>query len=69
MQVAKRVYEQHDLNKSRTRVLVLDDSIKTRRGKKIESVSSHYDHVTNTYVMGQQVLTLLPPAPGLATRS
>ena len=62
MQVARRVYEQHSLDKSRTRVLVLDDSIKVRRGKKIEAVSSHFDHVTNTHVMGQQVLTL-----GLAT--
>lgn len=62
LQVAKQVYEQHSLEKSRTQVLVLDDSIKTRRGKKIEAVSSHFDHVSNTHVMGQQVLTL-----GLAT--
>ncbi len=62
MQVAKRVHEQHDLDRSRTRVLVLDDSIKVRRGKKIEAVSSHFDHVSNSHVMGQQVLTL-----GLAT--
>ena len=41
---------------------MLDDSIKTRRGKKMEDVSSHYDHTTNRHVMGQQVLTL-----GLAT--
>ena len=62
LQVAKQVYEQHSLEKSRTQVLVLDDPIKTRRGKKIEAVSSHFDHVSNTHVMGQQVLTL-----GLAT--
>ena len=60
--MARQVYEQHELEKSRTRVLVLDDSIKTRRGKKIEAVSSHFDHVSNTHVMGQQVLAL-----GLAT--
>jgi hypothetical protein len=62
LQVAKRVYEEHELERSRTRALVLDDSIKVRRGKKIEAVSSHFDHVSNTHVMGQQVLTL-----GLAT--
>lgn len=62
MQIAKQVHEAHDLGKSRTRVLVLDDSIKERRGKKIEAVSRHFDHVSNRYVMGQQVLTL-----GLAT--
>ena len=37
---------------------MLDDSIKARRGKKMEDVSSHYDHTTNRHVMGQQVLTL-----------
>ncbi len=41
---------------------MLDDSIKTRCGKKMEGVSSHFDHVTGRHVMGQQVLTL-----GLAT--
>ncbi|NKC12407.1 MAG: hypothetical protein GKR94_09440 [Gammaproteobacteria bacterium] len=41
---------------------MLDDTITTRRGKKMEGVSSHFDHVTNRHVMGHQVLTL-----GLAT--
>ena len=58
LQVAKNVCDEHKLDKSRTRALILDDSIKARRGKKIEAVSSHFDHVSNTYVMGQQVLTL-----------
>lgn len=62
LQTAKQVHDRHDLSKSRHRVFVLDDSIKRRRGKKMESVSSHFDHVSNTSVMGQQVLTL-----GLAT--
>ena len=46
------------------KAFVLDDSIKNRRGKKMEGVSSHFDHVTGRHVMGQQVLTL-----GLATAS
>ncbi|MCU7879442.1 MAG: transposase [Candidatus Thiodiazotropha sp. (ex Lucinoma aequizonata)] len=36
----------------------MDDSIKTRCGKKMEGISSHFDHVTGRHVMGQQVLTL-----------
>lgn len=58
LQVAQRIYLEHAIDKSQTRTFVLDDSIKTRRGKRMEGVSSHYDHVSNTYVMGQQVLTL-----------
>ena len=62
MGTAKEVYRQQGLGDSRVKAFVLDDSIKSRRGKKMEGVSSHYDHVTNRHVMGQQVLTL-----GLAT--
>ena len=39
-------------------ILVLDDSIKQRRGRKMEGVSRHFDLVTNRFVMGQKVLTL-----------
>jgi hypothetical protein len=62
LQTAKGVYQQHTLGQSRIRAFVVDDSIKTRCGKKMEGVSSHFDHVTGRHVMGQQVLTL-----GLAT--
>ena len=58
LHTAREVYRQHGLSHSRVRAFVLDDSIKTRRGKKMEDVSSHYDHTTNRHVMGQQVLTL-----------
>ena len=61
-QTAKAVYQQNKLQRSRVKAFVLDDSIKTRKGKKMEGVSSHFDHVTGRHVMGQQVLTL-----GLAT--
>lgn len=61
-QTAKAVYQQNKLPGSRVKAFVLDDSIKTRCGKKMEGVSSHFDHVTGRHVMGQQVLTL-----GLAT--
>ena len=55
---AKEVYRANRLHGSRIKAFVLDDSIKCRRGKKMEGVSSHFDHVTNRHVMGQQVLTL-----------
>jgi len=61
-QAGKEIYRANKLEGSRIKAFVLDDSIKTRRGKKMEGVSSHFDHVSNTHVMGQQVLTL-----GLAT--
>jgi hypothetical protein len=62
IQTAKGVYKQNKLAGSRIKAFVLDDSIKTHRGKKMEGVSSHFDHVTGRHVMVQQVLTL-----GLAT--
>ena len=62
MGAAKGVYRQQGLGDSRVKAFVLDDSVKARHGKKMEGVSSHYDHVTSRHVMGQQVLTL-----GLAT--
>ena len=62
IQTAKAVYQQNKLAGSRIKAFVLDDSIKTRCGQKMEGVSSHFDHVTGRHVMGQQVLTL-----GLAT--
>ena len=37
---------------------VVDDTIKRRRGKKIQAMSSHYDHNEGRSVMGQQVLQL-----------
>lgn len=58
LQTAKTVYQQERMDSSKLKVFVLDDSIKTRRGKKMEGVSSHFDHVTGRYVKGEQVLTL-----------
>jgi hypothetical protein len=48
-QTARAVYQQHTLTESRTKAFVLDDSIKTRRGKKMEGVSSHYNHVRSDH--------------------
>ena len=61
-QTAKAVYSGCGLASSRLKVFVLDDTMKGRRGKKMEGVSCHFDHTEGRYLMGQQVLTL-----GLAT--
>ena len=60
--VAKSLYQQRHVASSRLKAYVLDDSIKQRRGRKMEGVSCHFDHTEGRHVMGQQVLTL-----GLAT--
>jgi hypothetical protein len=62
LQTAKKVIVATD--NSRLRAFVVDDSVKVRRGKKMPGVSSHFDHLTGRFVMGQQVLTL-----GLATEA
>ena len=60
--VAKEVYLNHNLGMEKDSAFNIDDSIKHRRGKKVEGVSSHFDHTETRHVMGQQVLQL-----GLAT--
>ncbi|NEV63494.1 transposase [Thiorhodococcus minor] len=42
---------------------MLDDAVKVRRGKRLEGVSRHFDHLSGRTVKGQQILTL-----GLATQ-
>ncbi|MBK1732616.1 transposase [Thiococcus pfennigii] len=61
--VALKVYRAGQLKDSPTRAFVLDDSVKTRRGKRLEGVSQHFDHLSGRTVKGQQVLML-----GLATQ-
>lgn len=53
--VAKKVFERHATGRC---VFVVDDSIKARRSKSMDGVSSHWDHVENKYVTGHQVVTL-----------
>lgn len=43
---------------SECNAFVVDDTIKKRRGKKVQATSSHYDHNDGHYVMGQQILQL-----------
>ena len=46
------------LKASGKKAYVVDDSIKQRFGKKMPGISSHFDHTSGRYMMGQQVLTL-----------
>lgn len=59
---AKTVYRINDLERERIKALVFDDTIKHRRGKKVEGSSWHFDHTEGRSVKGQQVLEM-----GLAT--
>jgi len=47
-----------ELQASGKKAYVVDDSIVQRFGKKMPGVSSHFDHTSGRYVMGQQALTL-----------
>lgn len=64
LQIARKTYQDHQLDKSQIKAFVVDDSVKIRTGKKMGGVSWHFDHLTGRSVRGQQVLTL-----GLATES
>ncbi|MCG6202939.1 transposase [Psychromonas antarctica] len=53
---AKKVLKTNSKNK--LSAFVIDDTVKTRRGKRMPGVSSHFDHLTARCVMGQQIVTL-----------
>ncbi len=55
---AKQFYKKHELAKESIRAATFDDTIKHRRGKNVDAVSSHFDHTLGKHVMGQQVLEL-----------
>jgi SRSO17 transposase len=40
------------------KAFVVDDTVAQRFGKKMPGISSHFDHTSGRYMMGQQVLTL-----------
>jgi len=55
---AKKTIRDNHLESETIAVLVADDTVKCRRGKKMEGVSYHFDHLQSRTVKGQQVLTL-----------
>ena len=57
--ISKAVYDELDLSSELSdSAFVFDDTIRIRRGKKVEGCSSHFDHTTRRHVMGQQVLEM-----------
>ncbi len=47
-----------DLGPEQRRAFVVDDSLKERRGKKVEGTSRHYDHNRGISVIAHQLLEL-----------
>lgn len=54
--VSRAAYDRHALGSGSDTAFVVDDTLKHRRGKKVEGVSSHFDHTECRHVLGQQVL-------------
>jgi hypothetical protein len=52
------VARSNDLGPVEERALVADDSLKKRRGKKVEGSSDHWDHTEGRVVKGHQVMEL-----------
>lgn len=57
-QLARRVLQQNEIGPPRQRAFVVDDSIKSRCGRKVEGTSCHFDHTQGKTVKGHQVLQL-----------
>ena len=55
--VARAVYQRGGFEHSSLQAFVIDEVIKSRRGKRMEGVSAHYDHCLGRTVIGQQVVT------------
>lgn len=58
MKTAKQVYLKNNLANESDKAFVFDDTLKQRRGKKVEGSSKHYNHVNNRYIHGHQNLEL-----------
>ena len=57
-QVVKKTLVKTQSVKSQVKAYIVDDSVKVRKGNKLEGVSRHFDHLLGRTVKGQQVLTL-----------
>ena len=58
LSTAKEIYAQNDLAYEKATALIFDDQIKQRSGKKVEDISSHFEHTEGRNVMGYQILEL-----------
>ncbi|MEI6057237.1 MAG: transposase [Lentisphaerota bacterium] len=61
---AKEIYVQNNIANETETAFVIDDTIKERSGRKVEGISSHFEHSHGRYVMGHQMIEL-----GLAFRN
>ncbi len=57
-QSIKSIYNKSDICREPIKAFVFDDTIKHRRGKKVEGSSWHFDHTEGRSVLGQQVLEM-----------
>lgn len=56
--LVRRICRQNELGPFEQRAFVVDDSIKARRGRKVEGSSTHFDHTQGRTVQGHQLLQL-----------
>ena len=57
-EASRKIYKEMDLGNAKEQAFVLDDSVKSRRGKKVEGTSLHYDHNSGRTIQGHQLLEL-----------
>ncbi len=60
---AKNIYIENGFAEEKVKAFVFDDTLKARRGKKVEGSSTHFDHTANRHIKGQQVLEMGLVAP------
>ena len=58
LSIAKEIYVQNSLICEKETAFIVDDSIKERSGRKIEGISSHFEHSQGRLVMGHQIIEL-----------
>ncbi len=58
IELCKSIFNANSVGPDDQRAFVIDDTIKVRRGKKVEGSSLHWDHTENRYVTGHQVVEL-----------
>ena len=52
LHLAKKFWLKHFDETNELQAFVLDDTVKKRRGKKVQAMSSHFDHTDGRHVMG-----------------
>ncbi len=55
---AKKIFFEHGFEREEIKAYVFDDTLKHRRGSKVEATSWHFDHTEGRSVRGQQMLEM-----------